>query len=257
MKQFFQLFLFFFVSAVYAQTDLEIAESTVNQTWWYPQTKLEEVLKGSTFKIQLKNPRVWVKNIKKVSSYQYSGEIDLELSNSDPQTENVIRFDSSNVYDYMWIEGSNIYGGFVMRETDTKGFKKFCFANNLTYYKHYIISEDFIKTSKFEGQSKNDSTGFYLLNTRFPGGADAFYKLLGTKIKYPLYAQQRGLEGYDYVEFDLTPAGAIQDIKIIRSIGGNTNETVLKVMNQMPKWSESTVQHEDITLRLPVAFKLQ
>ena len=79
-----------------------------------------------------------------------------------------------------------------------------------------------------------------------------------TNIKYPKEAREKGTEGMSVVQFVVEKNGSIADAEIIRSIGGECDEEVLKVVYMMPNWIPGKQQGEAVRTQfiLPVKFKL-
>ncbi|MBZ0198229.1 MAG: energy transducer TonB [Ignavibacteriaceae bacterium] len=60
------------------------------------------------------------------------------------------------------------------------------------------------------------------------GGIPALYK----KIKYPNIAKQSGLEGKVYVLIYVNENGGVDDVKIIKSLGGGCDEAAIDAVKQ-------------------------
>ena len=81
-------------------------------------------------------------------------------------------------------------------------------------------------------------------------------------IKYPKEARDQGIQGMNVISFVVQQDGSINGIKILRSIGGGTDEAVLSMMDEMvlmdEKWTPG--MHEgkkvDFQYTLPIRFKL-
>ncbi len=77
-------------------------------------------------------------------------------------------------------------------------------------------------------------------------------------LNYPKAAKDAGVEGVVVVQFIVDKAGNVREPKVVRSIGGNTDEEVLRVVNLMPKWipGKQRGEHVNVKFNLPVRFKL-
>jgi TonB family protein len=111
---------------------------------------------------------------------------------------------------------------------------------------------------------------------RFPGcedmeGSDAekedcakkaLLQFVYTNITYPKEARDEGIEGMNVVQFVVKKDGTIGDIKVLRSIGGGTDESVLSMMDKMvlmeEKWAPGVHDGKvvDVQYTLPIRFKL-
>src|SRR5690606_8938357 len=58
----------------------------------------------------------------------------------------------------------------------------------------------------------------------FPGGEAAMMKYLANNIKYPPIAKDANIQGTVYVTFVVNEKGEVKDVKVLRSIGGGTDE---------------------------------
>ena len=97
-------------------------------------------------------------------------------------------------------------------------------------------------------------------NAEFPGGQKALMKYLAENIKYPVIAQESGLQGRVICQFVVNKDGSIEDIQVVRSAGDKSldNEAV-RVIKTMPKWHPGKQRGKAVRVRftLPVVFKLQ
>jgi TonB family protein len=93
----------------------------------------------------------------------------------------------------------------------------------------------------------------------FKGGENAMYMFLATNIHYPYDARERGVQGSVYLNFIIEKDGSLQDVTLLKGIGGGCDEEamrVVKLMNGM--WSPGTIDGEPVKVRftLPIKFSL-
>jgi|GEM_PF-2226933 len=69
-----------------------------------------------------------------------------------------------------------------------------------------------------------------------PSGEEALLQFISTNIKYPEAARNADIEGICVVEFVVEKDGDLTNVKILRSISGNTDEEVVRIIGLMPKW---------------------
>ena len=97
-------------------------------------------------------------------------------------------------------------------------------------------------------------------NAEVPGGQKALMKYLADNIKYPVIAQENGIQGRVICQFVVNKDGSIEDIQVVRSAGDKSldNEAV-RVIKTMPKWHPGKQRGKAVRVRftLPVVFKLQ
>ncbi|QDH81048.1 energy transducer TonB [Echinicola soli] len=91
-----------------------------------------------------------------------------------------------------------------------------------------------------------------------PGGMEGWNKYLSKNLKYPTQARRMGIEGTVYVVFVVNTDGSIQDVGILRGIGGGCDEEAMRVVRNAPKWEPGKQRGRPVRvkMRLPIRFKL-
>lgn len=91
----------------------------------------------------------------------------------------------------------------------------------------------------------------------FPGGSDAFYKLLNKKIKLPKN-ESEGAYGTVKVRFSVAKDGGITDIQIVSGISPGIDNAVVKAVEQMPKFTPATVNGKPVesTMLFPIRIRV-
>jgi protein TonB len=91
-----------------------------------------------------------------------------------------------------------------------------------------------------------------------PGGMEGWNKYLSANLKYPTQARRMGIEGTVYVVFVVNTDGSIQDVEILRGIGGGCDEEAMRVVQAAPKWEPGKQRGKPVRvkMRLPIRFKL-
>lgn len=87
------------------------------------------------------------------------------------------------------------------------------------------------------------------------GGYTAFYRMIAGELKYPRAAIRNGTEGKVYVEFVVNPAGAAQNIRVIKGIGSGCDEEAARVL-ALSRWEPGRQRGRLVKVRmvLPVQF---
>lgn len=90
------------------------------------------------------------------------------------------------------------------------------------------------------------------------GGMEAWNKYLSNNLKYPTQARRMGIEGTVYVVFVVNTDGSIQDVDILRGIGGGCDEEAMRVVAAAPNWEPGKQRGKPVRvkMRLPIRFKL-
>ena len=93
----------------------------------------------------------------------------------------------------------------------------------------------------------------------FPGGMAALMKFLGDNIKYPVIAQENGIQGRVITNFVVERDGSISDVQIVRGQDPSLDKEAIRVIKTMPKWKPGQQRGKPVRVRftLPVVFRLQ
>lgn len=93
----------------------------------------------------------------------------------------------------------------------------------------------------------------------FPGGDAALFKFLGDNVKYPVIAQENGVQGRVICQFVVNKDGSIVDVEVVRSVDASLDKEAIRVIKSMPKWSPGQQRGKPVRVKytLPVNFKLQ
>ena len=70
----------------------------------------------------------------------------------------------------------------------------------------------------------------------FPGGQAALMKYLNENIKYPVVAQENGVQGRVVVSFVVERDGSITDVNVVRSVDPSLDREAVRVVKGMPHW---------------------
>ena len=91
-----------------------------------------------------------------------------------------------------------------------------------------------------------------------PGGMSGWNAYLSKNLKYPTQARRMGIEGTVIVVFVVNTDGSIQDVEVLRGIGGGCDEEAVKVVSEAPKWEPGKQRGRPVRtrMRLPIRFKL-
>lgn len=93
----------------------------------------------------------------------------------------------------------------------------------------------------------------------FPGGPSALMQYLSSNIKYPVVAQENGVQGRVVVSFVVERDGSITDVQVARSVDPSLDREAQRVVRSMPKWipGKQNGQAVRVKYNVPVAFRLQ
>lgn len=94
----------------------------------------------------------------------------------------------------------------------------------------------------------------------FPGGQQALFKFLSDNVKYPVIAQENGIQGRVICQFVVNKDGAIVDVEVVRSGGDpSLDKEAVRVIKSMPKWNPGKQRGKAVRVKytVPVNFRLQ
>ena len=93
----------------------------------------------------------------------------------------------------------------------------------------------------------------------FPGGQGALMQYLASNIKYPVVAQENGVQGRVIVSFVVERDGSISDVKVARSVDPSLDREAQRVVKSMPKWKPGKQNGSAVRVKytVPVVFRLQ
>lgn len=80
-----------------------------------------------------------------------------------------------------------------------------------------------------------------------------------SKIRYPKEARKTGIEGTVVISFVVDKKGKIQNIELVREIGGGCGAECLRVLDKMPTWIAGRHEGNAVSTKfnLPVKFRLE
>jgi protein TonB len=93
----------------------------------------------------------------------------------------------------------------------------------------------------------------------FPGGELALRQYIANAIKYPVIAQENGIQGRVYVTFVVNTDGSVSDARIARGVDPSLDKEALRVVNQLPKWKPGMQRGKPVRVSytVPINFVLQ
>ena len=94
---------------------------------------------------------------------------------------------------------------------------------------------------------------------QFPGGQAALLEYLAKNIKYPVVAEENGIQGRVIVTFVVERDGSITDVKVVKSVDPSLDKEASRVVKSMPKWQPGKQNGSAVRVKytVPVTFRLQ
>lgn len=92
----------------------------------------------------------------------------------------------------------------------------------------------------------------------YPGGEKALRSFIATNIKYPVPAQEKGIQGVVYVKFIVDTDGSVIESGIARGVDPILDNEALRVVHLLPKWKPGKQKGEAVKVNytIPVSFVL-
>ena len=93
----------------------------------------------------------------------------------------------------------------------------------------------------------------------FPGGPSALMEWLSNNVKYPVVAQENGVQGRVVVSFVVERDGSITDVKVVRGVDPSLDREASRVVRAMPRWIPGKQNGSAVRVKcnVPVAFRLK
>ncbi len=93
----------------------------------------------------------------------------------------------------------------------------------------------------------------------FPGGETEVRKFIANNIRYPKEALKYGEVGKVYVTFIVAKDGAVEKVRIVRSVSPALDNEAIRVVSTMPNWIPGKNKGEPVNVQytMPVNFQLQ
>ena len=93
----------------------------------------------------------------------------------------------------------------------------------------------------------------------YPGGNAAMMQFLSNNIRYPVIAQENGIQGRVICNFVVERDGSITDVQVVRGVDPSLDREAVRVIQQMPRWKPGKQRGQAVRVRftLPVVFRLQ
>lgn len=93
----------------------------------------------------------------------------------------------------------------------------------------------------------------------YPGGDLALRKYIANSIKYPVIAQENGIQGKVYVTFVVSKDGSVANTKIARGVDPILDKEAMRVVNGLPRWKPGYQKGEavNVSYTVPINFSLQ
>lgn len=113
----------------------------------------------------------------------------------------------------------------------------------------------------FEEETRDEGEIFMIVEEmpEFPGGTEALQKYLAQSVRYPVIAQENGIQGRVYIQFVINQNGEVTNADILRGVDPSLDREALRVVEAMPKWKPGKQRNRPVRVSytVPINFVLQ
>ncbi|MBO4810178.1 MAG: energy transducer TonB [Prevotella sp.] len=123
-----------------------------------------------------------------------------------------------------------------------------------------VLKQNEVVVEKVE-QKEEETKVFEVVEQmpQFPGGDAALMQYLSTHIKYPVVAEENGIQGRVVCTFVVERDGSITDVRVVKSVDPSLDKEAVRVIKSMPKWIPGKQNGSAVRVKytVPVTFRLQ
>lgn len=113
----------------------------------------------------------------------------------------------------------------------------------------------------FEEETRDEGEIFMIVEEmpEFPGGTEALHKYLAQSVRFPVIAQENGIQGRVYIQFVINQNGEVTNATILRGVDPSLDREALRVVEAMPKWKPGKQRNRPVRVSytVPINFVLQ
>ncbi len=119
--------------------------------------------------------------------------------------------------------------------------------------------KDDVQIDESSSDKKGNNIQMDSIAPKFPGGFLELRKYLAKNVKYPLDAQKNGVEGNVLVTFVVTKLGAVDSVRVVKSVSPSLDEEAMRVIKTQSNWipGNNGGKSANFTYTLPINFLLR
>lgn len=111
-------------------------------------------------------------------------------------------------------------------------------------------------------ESKDEQQVFFVVEDmpKFQGkSSNAFRTYIHKNLNYPAIAQENGVSGRVFVQFDITKQGYVTNVTVVRGVDPSLDKEAVRVIKSSPRWTPGKQRGKPVKVRFtfPIAFQLQ
>jgi len=147
----------------------------------------------------------------------------------------------------------------TVEKVPVKSIEKFAFEMDTSGISLGLPYHFRIVTEKTATGQKGDVYFLVEEMPEFPGGDLGARKFIAQNLRYPVEAQERGIQGKVYVSFIVDESGKVCSISVAKSVHPILDEEAMRVVSEMPLWKPGYQKGEPVKVSytIPITFLLQ
>jgi TonB family protein len=125
--------------------------------------------------------------------------------------------------------------------------------------KESYYRDDFIKGKFWDCMGGKANVSDYKIEDEYPGGLEAFRKMVNDSIKYPQIAIENGIFGDVRISFKVNSMGELVNPKIIKHMDSSLDKEALRVVKLSGLWKPGRFHNRPSSsvFVIPIIFQLQ
>jgi protein TonB len=94
---------------------------------------------------------------------------------------------------------------------------------------------------------------------QFPGGEAELLNYINKNIKYPVIAQENGVQGKVILRFVVSKSGTVDKVEVIRSLDPACDKEAVRVVKTLPRFIPGKQNGVNVSVwyTLPVTYRLE
>ena len=94
---------------------------------------------------------------------------------------------------------------------------------------------------------------------QFPGGESELLSFIAKSIRYPVIAQENGIQGRVILRFVVSKTGVVSNVEVLRSLDSACDKEAVRVVKTLPNWIPGKQNGVTVPVyyTLPITFRLQ
>ena len=94
---------------------------------------------------------------------------------------------------------------------------------------------------------------------QYPGGESELMSYIAKNLKYPVIAQENGIQGKVILRFVVSKSGQVDKIEVVRSLDPACDKEAVRVVKTLQRWIPGKQNGVNVSVyyTLPIAFKLE